>query len=348
MSDKATNQTSLAIMSKVEKMLAEATTIQKAKEVRNLALSAVDFAKRNKLGFVTINKIMMYANQAFIVMGERLAETERAKGVRVKGGSKRVTGGNIVLPPEDSEPTLVELGISKRQSSMATALAKEAPKALREAFLNNEITVSKAYRKIKKKKDAENREARTTFNGMYRVLYADPPWCYSDKCETGAIQSGGAERHYSSMTIQQLCDLRDDRKRHVRDIAEKNAVLFLWVTSPILPECFAVITAWGFVYKASFVWDKVRHNMGHYNSVRHELLLIAVRGSCLPDSDKLVDSVISIERTKNHSEKPETFRTIIDAMYVPPKRGTHDRIELFGRTVAEGWDVFGDGISPST
>ena len=49
----------------------------------------------------------------------------------------------------------------------------------------------------------------------------------------------------------------------VSDWVEDDAVLFLWVTSPILEKAFAVIEAWGFQYKASFVWDKIKHNMGH-------------------------------------------------------------------------------------
>ena len=68
------------------------------------------------------------------------------------------------------------------------------------------------------------------------------------------------------------------------DLAAPDAVLFLWVPSPLLADGWPLIAAWGFTYKASFVWDKVKHNYGHYNSVRHELLLIAPRGSCLPEN----------------------------------------------------------------
>ena len=124
----------------------------------------------------------------------------------------------------------------------------------------------------------------------------------------------------------------------VSDIAAKKAVLFLWVTSPILEESFAVIKAWGFKYKASFVWDKIKHNMGHYNSVRHELLLICIRGSCPLDNKKLFDSVQSIERTK-HSEKPEYFREIIDTIYTSGKK-----IELFARKKTKGWHTYGNQI----
>ena len=99
------------------------------------------------------------------------------------------------------------------------------------------------------------------------------------------------------------------------------------------------MNAWGFEYKASFIWDKVHHNYGHYNSVRHEFLLICTRGSCLPQNKKLDDSVISIERTAEHSEKPPHFRKLIDKMY-PPKG--IDRVELFARGKVPGhWRVWG-------
>jgi N6-adenosine-specific RNA methylase IME4 len=105
-----------------------------------------------------------------------------------------------------------------------------------------------------------------------------------------------------------------------------------------LKESFQVIDAWGFEYKTSFVWDKVKHNMGHYNSVRHEFLLVCTKGSCTPDVQKLFDSVQTIERTK-HSEKPEEFRKIIDTIYPNGKR-----IELFSRKKVDGWESFGNEL----
>jgi hypothetical protein len=75
------------------------------------------------------------------------------------------------------------------------------------------------------------------------------------------------------MPIAELCAL------DVKARAADDAVLFLWVTSPMLEVSFQVIKAWGFQYKTSFVWDKVKHNFGHYNSLRHEFLLICTRGS---------------------------------------------------------------------
>jgi len=183
---------------------------------------------------------------------------------------------------------------------------------------------------MKKAKKADTIEQPVPTD-KYRVIYADPPWKYSDERDGNTT---GAEDHYRTMTIDEICALP------IKEMADDNAVLFLWVTSPLLEECFAVVREWGFKYKSSFVWDKVKHNMGHYNSVRHELLLIATRGSCLPDNRKLLDSVQVVERSNIHSEKPELFREIIDELYLYGKR-----IELFARKSAEGWNVWGNEVS---
>jgi N6-adenosine-specific RNA methylase IME4 len=170
--------------------------------------------------------------------------------------------------------------------------------------------------------------------GKYRVIYADPPWAYGDTMGGFSKNLPGydvsAEMHYPSMTIDQLCALP------VCELADVNAVLFLWVTVPLMQDVFELIEAWGFEYKTNFVWDKIKHNFGHYNSVRHELLFVCTRGSCLPDNPKLFDSVVSIERTE-HSHKPEQFREMIDTLYPDGAR-----IELFSRKKVEGWEAWGN------
>src|SRR5260370_24096485 len=45
----------------------------------------------------------------------------------------------------------------------------------------------------------------------------------------------------------------------VRELAARDAHLFLWVTGPCLPQAFALITAWGFRYSSvAFTWIKLR------------------------------------------------------------------------------------------
>ena len=160
----------------------------------------------------------------------------------------------------------------------------------------------------------------------YRVIYADPPWEYGNNMP----HTGTEPRdYYPTMPLKELCEIP------VIDWCEQNAVLFLWVTSPMLQESFRLINAWGFEYKTSFVWDKVKHNVGHYNSVRHEFLLVCTRGACLPDIPRLFDSVITEER-REHSRKPDVVYEIIETLYPHGKR-----IELFARGKREGWESYG-------
>ena len=178
--------------------------------------------------------------------------------------------------------------------------------------------------------------------GKYRIILADCPWQYD---QTKMDEYGHAERHYDCMTVDELCAYRPGAGRSVKDLADDNAVLFMWVPAPMLEKCFPIIQAWGFKYKGFFVWDKISHNMGFYNSVRAELLLICTRGSCTPDTGKLIDSVVDdfvvdvvkIERTGKHSEKPHKFYEIIESMY------DHGRkLELFARCHRDGWDCDGN------
>ena len=170
----------------------------------------------------------------------------------------------------------------------------------------------------------------------YDVIYADPPWEYtSGDQHTDETQETVLGTHYASMPLKEICEMP------VSEVAADNAALFLWATSPTLEEAFDVIRAWGVEYKTSMVWDKELHNVGNYVSVRHELLLICVRGT-MPRVTSLVDSVHTEERSE-HSRKPEHFRKVIEGMYPKAKR-----IELFARTEADGWDGWGNEYNAET
>lgn len=233
-------------------------------------------------------------------------------------------------------------GVSHDTIAKVEKIEAKASPQVKAQLRSGEMSINQAYKDIKREELRQERNESIqeqidrqktsnhidifTTKNKYRVIYADPPWSYNDKQNIEVL--GGAEKHYTTMSLEEICALPIP--------AEDNAVLFIWVTSPMLEDSFKVINAWGFKYKSSFVWDKVAHNMGHYNSVRHEFLLIATKGSCTPDVQKLYDSVVSIERTE-HSKKPKEFREIIDTLY--PSGG---RLEMFAREAYEGWDVWGN------
>lgn len=223
----------------------------------------------------------------------------------------------------------VDFGTNRQYVDDARSVKEKRPD-LAAQVRSGEKTISQANRELRKDKVAE-RLTTLLPTDKFRVIYADPPWKYGNDGIIDDDNYGHVSRHYDPMSISDLCAM------DVLSIVETNAVLFLWVTSPLLAECWPVIRSWGFQYKSSFVWDKVKHNFGHYNSVRHEFLLICTRGSCTPDDKKLHDSVVSEERTSKHSEKPECFRKLIEKMYPHGKR-----IELFARKKTKGWEVFGN------
>jgi N6-adenosine-specific RNA methylase IME4 len=199
-------------------------------------------------------------------------------------------------------------------------------------FLNKAVEEKMSVRELRE----EIRKDGIVFNsdvklpeGKYQVIYADPPWKYGNSMPEYFTEQAN---HYPLMTIDEICNMP------IRDISDKNAVLFLWVTSPILEESFEVIKAWGFKYKTSFIWDKIKHNMGHYSSVRHEILLLCIIGSYPIQISKLYDSVLSLERTE-HSKKPDYYYEMIEDLYPDS-----NKIELFSRNKREGWRVYGNQL----
>jgi len=165
----------------------------------------------------------------------------------------------------------------------------------------------------------------------YSVIYADPPWRYdAGDQHTFEEQETVKDTHYSDMTFDEICQVP------VSQMACNDCVLFLWVPAPLNERAFQIVKAWGFEYKAQMVWDKVKHNVGHHVSVRHELLFLCHRG-IPPKVPKLVDSVYVEERTE-HSKKPAYFRQLIDELFPIGKR-----IELFARgNIPEHWDRWGN------
>jgi len=296
----------------------------------NPGQAAVAEAKRGRLD-------AEYAGEVGKMKAEA-AEKQKAAGDRGKEGGRgkkktpaqRIAQGKRM--PQTSTVRAKAAHTNRRYLEAAEDLLDTQPERLA-AVESGDKSLSQVLREVKREETQAKLAALP--GDKFRVIYADPPWSYGN---SGVISDADAYsttgRHYPSMSIAELCAM------DIKSIIEDNAVLFLWVTSPLLAECWPVIKAWGFAYKTSFVWDKVKHNFGHYNSVRHELLLICTRGSCVPDTKELADSVQSIERSDKHSEKPEEFRKIIDRMYTYGKR-----IELFARKkLPAGWEAWGNEL----
>ena len=324
-------QNALTILNNATQMLAEVRTIDDAKQLMDVAAAAEYYAKKHKLGSQAVAYAKEIKERAKDKLGAFWKVAEKNQGAAA-GGEKQGPRGSYTKP-RDKTPTLADLGMSKKVASEAVAL-NSLPEPVKQSVFMGEKTLTQAKREVKKEQISQSLPTLPT--GKYRVIYADPPWKYHDEMTINPDSEdyGPADAHYPQMTIAELCEMP------IKNLAEDNAVLFLWTTSPLLESSFKVIKAWGFQYKTSFVWDKIKHNMGHYNSVRHEFLLLCTLGSCTPDINKLFPSVQRVERSKKHSEKPREFRTIIETLYT-----SGERLELFARTRHEGWTSYGNELS---
>lgn len=167
-------------------------------------------------------------------------------------------------------------------------------------------------------------------DGLYDVVYADPPWRFKRMFSTAAY-SNDQENHYPTMTLDDICAL---------DVpAARDAVLYIWVTSPHLEQGFRVINAWGFTYKASAAWVKPSPGTGYWWRNQHEVLLVASRGRwAAPKPKARVPSVYNLPRRK-HSQKPDEIRDQIASWWPDAKR-----IELFARSEHPGWTSWGNEV----
>lgn len=191
-----------------------------------------------------------------------------------------------------------------------------------------------------------NRAQLTLPPGVFDVIYADPPWQYSNVLP----QWGAAEIHYDTMSIQELSSYIDDNGTRIQDKFADNSVLFLWVTNPFLRDAFQVIDAWDFQYKTNIVWvkDKLKKpGSGFWIRGRHELLFICSKGSFLPDQagkhpigSVIEEPIVLNDPVQEHSKKPESVYELIEYLY-PDGR----YLELFARKRREGWTGWGNEIA---
>jgi N6-adenosine-specific RNA methylase IME4 len=166
--------------------------------------------------------------------------------------------------------------------------------------------------------------------GKFDVIYADPPWQYSN---SGFEES--AQSKYRTMPNEELFDFIEKLNPHII----QPAVLFLWVTAPFINIGFQVCEAWSFDYKTNMVWLKNKGpSIGWFVQGRHEHLFIATRGEGMHPKIRPISWFSAL--TTKHSKKPEEAYELIERMYpVDYKRPHH--LELFARNAREGWVGWG-------
>jgi len=174
----------------------------------------------------------------------------------------------------------------------------------------------------------------------YQIIYADPPWSYYDDTATQqgyTAITGMGHPSYPVMSSKEIMNLP------IKNISDKNCILFIWTTDHHLEKCLKVIKSWGFEYKAiGFVWLKknkqkkpVYFESPYTMKSDMELCLLAIKGKFAYKLVKRHNIKSLIESVgKKHSGKPAEVKNRIVKLL-----GDLPRIELFARQKTKGWDA---------
>ena len=116
------------------------------------------------------------------------------------------------------------------------------------------------------------------------------------------------EHHYKTMSLE------DIKQLPVKELCDKDCVLFLWTTYPMLKEALELMDAWGFKYKTiAFQWIKLNRSgngkffgLGRWTRGNTEPCLLAVKGKPSRKSNS-VSQLIEYPLGK-HSAKPPITR----------------------------------------
>lgn len=169
-------------------------------------------------------------------------------------------------------------------------------------------------------------------NKQYKCILADPPWQYDNKCTGGSYTSGSAAK-YNVMSLDDIKNLP------ISNISMKDSCLFLWATTPLLPEAFEVMKSWGFKYKTSIYWHKIMSlGLGYWFRGQVEICLFGIKGNIKAFRCQKPNFIQS--KVMKHSKKPYELYNIIEGI-----ENLNPKIELFARERREGWDSWGNELS---
>jgi hypothetical protein len=223
------------------------------------------------------------------------SEKTREQLARVFGVSARYIQDAFAIKTAPAE--LDELAKSKDPEWKEVLTKCDGLRDLFTSVLNGEKKISEANQELKDfEYHKQTAAALIAKRKLPELVVADPPWLYEEGTTT---QSRVIENHYETLSL-------DEIYAH-KPVTAPDCVLFLWATAPKLEEALSVMKQWGLEYRTGIVWDKKIKGMGYWVRLRHEHLLIGIKGRPQCPIEKLrVDSVFESKRGE-HSEKPEAM-----------------------------------------
>jgi len=260
--------------------------------------------------------------------------------------NKNRSTGSAKLPKRDSVDTRKELSkvaqVGERTLGMVKTIQEKAPEEVKAKLATGEVSINAAYKEIKKEEKKEERDKKiqevkqkietenlTTLDKKYHVIAIDPPWAYNEKggfsSDDYDAQNNRGAVDYPTMTVEQI--------KKIEIPAANDSVLFLWTTHAFLRDSFDIMKEWGFEYKATIVWDKVKMGMGRNVRMQVEFCLLGIKGKPIIQGSSERD--IITEPRREHSRKPEAFYQMVERMCIGNK------LDYFSRQTRKNWEHYG-------
>jgi hypothetical protein len=307
----------LVLLNKAQRALAEASTIDDVRDLRDQAAAVKTYLQKARLGKHLIIEAATLRIRAERRLGQMLQEMPLARSVPA---NQRTDSS---AEPAAHGVLLNDLGISKNESSRGQRIAA-VPDALFEQYLadcertEREPTFARLLRLARA--DAEPsgqhpseghalavRETAPHFEfagAVGRAVLAIPPW-------RGCTFTG-----QSPMTTEQLCE------SPIGTLCEADAHLYVWTSRRYLIDGFDLVEAWGFAYRTCLlcVYEKARSDTPWGDA--HHLLLVGRRGD-LPFRESSARSWCLCNRP-NSGQVPDEIRDLIEAASPGP------HLQVFG------------------
>jgi N6-adenosine-specific RNA methylase IME4 len=321
--------------------LAEAKTVDEAKDIRDKAEAMRAYARqaKNKDLEVDAAEIRIRAERR---LGELIKAQKVAHGLNAGGRPTEKTAENKSAVSDS--PTLSQaLGLPKQAAEQLSSRAQKlaaVPAPEFEAQMGqwrekvrqeNERVTTNLLKIGSKREQAETAAAPSILpTGKHSTIVIDPPWPM-EKIER-KVRPNQAGFDYPTMTEAKIAEY------DVPGLASDDCHLFCWTTQKFLPMALRCIEAWGFRYVLTMVWHKPGGfqpiGLPQYNC---EFVVYARKGLPKFTDTKAFNCCFQAPR-REHSRKPDEFYDVIRRVTEGP------RVDVFSRELREGFAQAGNEI----
>ena len=175
----------------------------------------------------------------------------------------------------------------------------------------------------------------------FRCIVADPPWRYKTTMAVTGNAPGRTRQHGRSGTDYPTMSIDDVAAMPVRDMLHpEGSHVYLWTTNAHAEHAWRIMRAWGCEPKQLLTWAKKPKGMIGFGAFRPctEFCLFGSSAKRAIHEGRAERTWWEWPRTIKHSEKPQGFFNVVEAVSPGP------RLELFARRARPGWTVWGNEV----